>query len=171
MKTALVCNQPLSIVRIYEGVPERIDIGAAQQVYGVSVGWVSGDGMYDLRAVEEFVLPEGQRMTGGALYSIVDERVVETYPTEAIPAPPVSPPSTIVRGLDFLARLTDAEYGAILAAASQSVQLARWIDMLRLEGQIDVAGAAAVAARAAVVQAGLLSADRAAVIFAPPVAA
>lgn len=74
---------------------------------------------------------------------------------------------TVFDGADFLARLTDAEYAAILAAASKSVQLARWLDIFRLRGEIDVTGVTAQAAKAGLVKGGLLTSDRADVIFAP----
>lgn len=70
-------------------------------------------------------------------------------------------------GADFLARLTDAEYGAILAAAAQNVQIARWLDIFRLRGEIDVTGSTALAAKAGLVAAKLLTQSRADVIFAP----
>lgn len=73
---------------------------------------------------------------------------------------------TVFDGADFLARLTDAEYGAILAASAQSIQLSRWLDTFRLRGEIDVNGKTALAAKARLVNAGLLTPERADVIFA-----
>lgn len=75
-------------------------------------------------------------------------------------------PKTVFDGAEFLARLTDAEYGAILAASAKSAQLARWLDIFRLRGEIDVTGATAQAAKAGLVAAGLLTQERADVIFA-----
>jgi hypothetical protein len=85
-----------------------------------------------------------------------------------VDAPIPVPASTVVDGVVFLTRLTDAEYTAVMAAAAQNVQLARWVDQFRLLGHIDVASAAAVAAKAALVAAGLFTADRATEVFAPP---
>lgn len=82
---------------------------------------------------------------------------------EPTPEPTVK---TVFDGADFLSRLTDSEYGAILAAATQSIQLARWLDTFRLRGEIDVTGKTAQAAKAGLVKAGLLTPDRADVIFA-----
>lgn len=83
------------------------------------------------------------------------------------PEPTLEPKvKTVFDGADFLSRLTDAEYGAILAAASQSIQLARWLDTFRLRGEIDATGKTALAAKAGLVKAGLLAPDRADVIFA-----
>lgn len=76
------------------------------------------------------------------------------------------PPYRMIDGADFIARLTNAEYGAILAASEQSVQLARWLDIFRLRGEIDVTGATAQAAKAGLVDADLLTQARADVIFA-----
>lgn len=81
---------------------------------------------------------------------------------------PAAPPvKTLFDGAEFLARLTDAEYGAILSASAQSIQLARWLDILRLRGEIDVTGSTARAAKSGLVKGGLLTSDRADVIFAP----
>lgn len=76
------------------------------------------------------------------------------------------PPKTIFDGAEFLSRLTDSEYGAILEAAKSSVQLARWLDIFRLRGEIDVTGTTALAAKAGLVAMGLISQERANAIFA-----
>lgn len=77
------------------------------------------------------------------------------------------PPYRMIDGAEFLARLTDDEYGAILAASAQSIQIARWLDTFRLRGEIDITGSTAQAAKAGLVKGGLLTSDRADVIFAP----
>ena len=66
----------------------------------------------------------------------------------------------------FLERLTDAEYGAILAAAGTNTQLARWLDIFRLRGEIDVTGNTVLAAKAGLVALGLLTQTRADEVFA-----
>jgi hypothetical protein len=76
------------------------------------------------------------------------------------------PPRTIIDGVTFLGRVTDQEYAAVLAAARQSPQIARWLDILRLRGEVDVAGSTAQAAKAGLVAAGLLTPERADAIFA-----
>lgn len=81
------------------------------------------------------------------------------------------PPYRMIDGADFLARLTDDEYGAIVSASMpgsgpQWRAIAKWLDIFRLLGEIDVTGATAQAAKAGLVAAGLLTADRAGVIFA-----
>jgi type II secretory pathway component PulM len=70
-------------------------------------------------------------------------------------------------GRALLARLTDVEYVAIVAAAASDVRLARWIEDLRMAGSLRVADAAVVAARDALVAAELLTKARADLIFAP----
>lgn len=90
-----------------------------------------------------------------------------TYDGKTFFEPVVTVPAkTVFDGADFLARLTDAEYCAILAAASGSIQIARWLDTFRLRGEIDVTGSTALSAKAGLVKAGLLTPDRADVIFA-----
>lgn len=86
---------------------------------------------------------------------------------EPEPVPEPVQVKTVFDGADFLARLTDDEYGAILAASAQSIQIARWLDTFRLRGEIDVTGSTAQAAKAGLVKGGLLTPDRADVIFAP----
>ena len=87
------------------------------------------------------------------------------------PDPYVAPPATfMLDGLVFLARLSDSEYTNIVAAANSALaqgngQLSRWIDMLRLRGEIDLAGDAARAAKASLVASGLLTQARADAIF------
>lgn len=84
----------------------------------------------------------------------------------------VEPPTvTVFSGAEFLARLTLAEYAAIINAAAPpltaaNTQLAQWLDMFRLAGEINVASATAQAAKAALVNFELLTAERAAEVFA-----
>lgn len=80
--------------------------------------------------------------------------------------PPQSP-QTLIDGAAFLARVTDQEYATIVAAAAQNVQLARWLDIFRLRGEIDVSGATALAAKAGMIALGLLTQQRADQIFTP----
>lgn len=74
----------------------------------------------------------------------------------------------IVSGLDVLNRLTSDEYAALRAAeAANPATMGRWLDALRVNGQINLFGYTAEAARTGLVQAGLLSVERAAIVFAP----
>jgi hypothetical protein len=75
-------------------------------------------------------------------------------------------PSKPIDGVTFLSRVTDDEYLAITAAGRTNGQIGKWIEMLRLRGDIDVSGTTAQAAKAGLVAAGLLTQDRADVIFA-----
>lgn len=95
----------------------------------------------------------------------------EDIPDE--PPPPPPPPSTKVDGLTFLKRLTPEEYAAVISASDQALatgnpQLALWLDMVRVNGGVDVVGPDAEAAKAFLVQAKLLTAERAERIFALP---
>lgn len=78
-------------------------------------------------------------------------------------------PTAIVLG-----RLTDAEYTAIMQAAAASLaagqgQLSRWLDQARTsQGGIGRSDPATLAAIGALEGAGLLSADRVAIVFARP---
>lgn len=74
----------------------------------------------------------------------------------------------IVSGLDMLGRLTDAEYIAIRQAeVANYATIGRWLDALRVNGQINLFGYTAEAARVGLVQDGLLTTERAATVFAP----
>lgn len=72
-----------------------------------------------------------------------------------------------IDGLTFFNRFTDEEYTNILNAAQTNVQIARWLDMLRLSRQINVTNQAAQDAKLAFVEEALLSAERADTVFAP----
>ncbi len=90
----------------------------------------------------------------------------DLYADGAFTTPPPTPPTERrVDGAAFLARIADDEYAAIMSAAAQTVQLAKWIDEFRLRGEINVLSEKAQAAKAMLVQAGILTAERAAVIF------
>jgi hypothetical protein len=82
-----------------------------------------------------------------------------------LPADPAKPDP--VPGLVFLKRLARDEYAAIIKAAQTDTDLSLWIDMLRVNGEIDVAGNDALAAKTALVAAGLLTSPRAEAVFAP----
>ncbi len=87
---------------------------------------------------------------------------------EPLAADPPPPPSPIIDGMTFLARVTDAEYSAVLQAAQTDAKVARWIDQLRMQGRIDLSSTAAAAAKAYLVAQGLLDPARANIIFALP---
>ena len=97
--------------------------------------------------------------------------VIEDIPDD--PPPPPPPPSTKVDGLTFLKRLTPEEYAAVVTAADQALatgnpQLAMWLDMVRVNAGVDVAGPDATQARAFLVAAKLLTEARAERVFALP---
>lgn len=86
---------------------------------------------------------------------------------------PMSPaPSPEIPADVFLARLSDAEYLAVLKAAETRLAagdatLMRWLDGMRIKGSLDLSGRLAVEAEAALVALDVLSAGRAEAVFAP----
>ncbi len=171
MKIALVGFSPPTILTVFNNGPVPfVNIPGKWQTYNQDAGWRSPDNLYGLVSVTPAPLPDGMQFSGEATYTIdADGNVSEVRQTVPVPPPPSPPPpSTFVQGTDFLARLQDAEYQAIIAAAAQNVQLARWIEDLRLIGLVDVTDATAQAAKAALIQAGLLTQQRANAVFAPP---
>lgn len=104
------------------------------------------------------ILPNGDQVCGVELGGVYDGFTLQSWDAER-------PPQTIFDGADFLGRITDEEYAAIIAAASQNAQLGRWLDIFRLRGEIDVAGATAQAAKAGMVAMGLLTQERADEVF------
>jgi hypothetical protein len=88
------------------------------------------------------------------------------------PPTPVTLPPQPIDGRVFIARVTDAEYAAILTAAQQKLaqgdaSMQRWIDTLRLTGTVRLDDPMTIAAKAGLVAAGLLTQNRADVIFGP----
>lgn len=71
-----------------------------------------------------------------------------------------------IPGAEFLGRVTDAEYSSITAAARQNAKIGRWLEILRMRGEIDVASKTAQEAKDGLVAAGLLTQVRADAIFA-----
>lgn len=125
--------------------------------------------------------PNGAQLTPGQPFSLNGEKFADNWLANAAPdaliakgvtvtdvADPVAAASSIVQGPAFLARVQDAELAIIEAAAVQNAQLQRWMEDLRLKGIVDVVSAEAVAAKAALVAAKLLTQDRADLIFAMP---
>lgn len=121
----------------------------------------------------ELVAQEGGRVDGKT-YSAIGrdpdgaDRLREWSDAEVVAREnePVIPQTTI-DGAAFLSRVTDQEYADTLALAQSNAQVARWLDILRMRGVIDVSGNTARAAKAGLVQLGVLTAERADVIFAP----
>jgi hypothetical protein len=72
----------------------------------------------------------------------------------------------VVPGLAMLSRLTEPEYVAIRQAeAASPATIGRWLDALRVNGEVNLFGLTAEAARAGLVAAGLLTEVRASEIF------
>jgi hypothetical protein len=90
------------------------------------------------------------------------------------PANPERRPKPVrpIPGHVFIARFTPQEYAAIRQAAAAQLaqgngQLSMWIDTALASGFVDPSLASAHAAKAALVSAGLLTQERADVIFVP----
>jgi hypothetical protein len=164
MTVALISADHKEIVATYPGTSADINVPGKWQAFGVGVGWTSADGAYTLVAVAPFAPPAGKVTTGSPTYSFDgDGNVAETFAvTDAPPAPPPSVPNAVMLG-----RLTDGELAAIEAAATQNVQMARWLEMARVTPVIDLTATSTVAAKAGLVAAGLLTQDRADAVFAP----
>ncbi|MCF2522354.1 hypothetical protein [Bradyrhizobium sp. G127] len=94
---------------------------------------------------------------------LVDDGDIWSGSAFSKPSPVLGPH---VDGETFLARVTDDEYASVIAAAQSNMQLARWLDQLRILGYVNVTSDAAMAAKAALVAAGLLTSGRADMIFA-----
>lgn len=75
-------------------------------------------------------------------------------------------PIAVVSGLTMLGRLTAPEYTAIRQAeAADYAGMGRWLDALRVNGEVNLFGSTAEAAKAGMLQAGLLTQGRADQIF------
>jgi hypothetical protein len=174
MTIALVQLNPLTILQTWPSGPISINVPGVWQVEGINTGWVSPDGVYGLVAAVPFVVPNGQIIAAGPTYSVVGSQVVENYTTVVAPAPPAPPaPSTFVPASELIGRFTDAEYSAIKAAAITQMQsgvatMQKWFDQMLAQGGLDISTVAATTAATALVKANLLTAARAAIIFAGP---
>lgn len=100
---------------------------------------------------------------GSALFVETDGSVPTEQEVDLVLHPPAAA-VTVIDGAAFLARVTDAEY--VTVTGSTNVQVRRWVETLRLRGEIDVTGTTALAAKAGLVQLGLLTPSRADEIFA-----
>ena len=103
--------------------------------------------------------------TGGIYVTRPGQMLQELLDDLAQPELP-SAPRHVVDGVTFLSRIADAEMMAILAAGDSNAQIRRWIEQLRMLGEIDLDGTTAQAAKAGLVGAGLLTQERANIIFA-----
>lgn len=75
------------------------------------------------------------------------------------------PQPNIVDGTTFLGRVTNEEYLTVVEAGRTNGQVGKWLELLRLRGEIDLNGATAKAAKAGLVALGLLTQRRADEIF------
>lgn len=96
------------------------------------------------------------------------QNVISTFDPNAPIVRPV-----LLKASVLLSRLTNAEYTAILQAVQTKlqvgdVQLARWLDQIRTKVQIDLNDPMTTQAETYLINNNLLTAARAAVVFAPP---
>ena len=79
------------------------------------------------------------------------------------------PPPPVITKLAFRFRLTDAEYVAILAAAKTDVTVEAWVKTFEMVFQVNLADPRTVAGVQQLVDAELLTSERAAEILTGPV--
>lgn len=157
-----VTPPPPTILELFDTLPDHIDLPGPVIVPYPREGWGSRPGAnYKMVQVVEFVVPEGQARVGSATYSIDPGLTVrQTYDTVA---------NTIVDAKAFVARFTDEEYVVLIAATATNAVLAKWLDGVRIDRQIDVQGAEISNIRTVLGQVGILASDiRADMVFALP---
>lgn len=171
MLAALIKLNPKEILKIYSQKPININVPDKWQVQNVDVGFKTPDNLYEVVNVIPFTVPDGKQTKGNASYSFNQNgQVIETFETEDLPLPTTPEPTNIISATNFIARFTDQEYSninnAALAQMEQGIaQLKKWIDVATAEGFIDLDRQATKDAKAALVQAQLLTQARADLIF------
>ena len=125
MPTALITNNPPSVVAVYGAVPDTLPLPNGDTVSAASVGWTSQDGGYSLAPVTSFVPPPGQVVSGAPSYAIINGGVVETYATEAAPAPVYTCRVWQIKAVLTPAQTTAVE-ATIAAAPNAAILQAFW---------------------------------------------
>ena len=113
--------------------------------------------------------------TGAVVNTIVAdlEFVQANFPgryREVPQPPPVDSRPPIITKLAFRFRLTDQEYGGILAAAKTEIAVQAWLETFNMVTQINLADARTVAGVQQLAALDLLTDERAATILTAPVA-
>jgi hypothetical protein len=163
---ALISTDPPAIIKIFSADIASVNIPGLWSVQNALDGYTTPDGAYKLTKVVKFVVPAGQRIVGGPTYSVDAQGVVsQSFTTEAVP------PGTFIPYPIFLARLTDAEYIAIKRAIATQITngnaaVARWYDKVS-NGGISTTDPSTPIVKAMAVSAGLLTQERADIVFAP----
>ena len=171
MLAALIKTNPKEILKIYLDKPINVNVPDTWQAYNVDVGFKTPDGHYEVVNVIPFTVPEGTKTIGSASYSFnLNGQVIETFETENLPIPPAPEPNHIIPAADFISRFTDLEYSNINKAALAQMQsgvatLKKWIDVATTDGYIDLDRPATTEAKNALVDANLLTKERADIIF------
>jgi hypothetical protein len=162
MTIALITDSRESIVSTYDDGTTSFTLPGGDVIEGATVGW-SGEG-YSLVSVVPFAAPAGRQIVGAPSYSFDGEgNVIETYATQAAPAPSIS-------ALAFRQLFTSAERLAITTAAQSSAPLREFMDDESAAGEVSLSDPEVSAGIAALVAAGVLTQDRATAILAgsPP---
>ena len=162
MTCALVQLSPPTVLNVYEGsnVAVFVNIPGTWQVYNAPIGYTTPDGRYKVVDVVLFVVPPGHFVTGGPFYSISAQAVVtQTFDT----APVVK-----VGFLAFLKRLDDAEFLKLWQVAQVNAAVMRWLQNRIQDHEIDMTDPATTAAKAASVNLGILTQERADAVFVAP---
>lgn len=74
----------------------------------------------------------------------------------------------MIEGMVLLARLTDAEWMAIQATARANAQISRWVTIATATNQINLASVETLAAKAGLLESGILTRERVDIVFASP---
>lgn len=173
MLAALIQLNPKEILKIYSSTPININVPGKWQYQNAFIGYKTPDNLYEVVNVIPFTVPESKKVIGSASYSFNESgQVIETFETEDLP-PIIIPepqPITTIQAPDFINRFTNQEYSNIkntaLAQMQQgNSQLQKWIDIATAEGFIDLNRQATKDAKAALIQAQLLTQERADLIF------
>lgn len=117
------------------------------------------------KIVEQIVHDEGEKYTRDDGVPVGQSDIDAAVLWLAANPPPPEP--AFVEGAAFMARFTDDEYAAARALEATNPQVARWLDTLRVRGEIDVNGRTAQAAKASLVALGVLTQARADETFVP----
>ena len=159
MTCALVQLSPPTILNVYEGsnVAVFVNIPSKWQVYNAPIGYTTPDGLYKVVDVSLFVVPPGHFIIGGPFYSISAQAVVtQTYDMA---------PIVKVGFLAFLERLTDAEFLKLWQAAQAHAAVMRWLQNRIQDHEIDMSDPSTTTAKAASVNLGILTQERADAVF------
>lgn len=156
MTIALISRNPTSILRIFEEVPSQIDLPNGDKLEGAQIGWRSADGSLSIVTVVSFETPIGEINVGSPAYTFDDSgNVIETYSTQAAPAP--EPPA--VTAEQFLQFFTTSEREAIEASVDPSTR--DFVTQLEAAGSFELSNTQIVQGVNYLVSQNLITSERA----------